>query len=299
MGLDYNTTKFILFASRLDGVDFSETITLGRQSFGIHRKDLTYLFGKFNLPITKNALGQFYRSGDVKVGKVCYAEDFLTYLGAKKVDSLDASDYEGASIKHDMNDPIDVKYKRNYTMVIDGGALEHIFNLPIAIQNCVNLLKKGGHFISVAPANNFCGHGFYQFSPEIYFRVFGEKNGLRIRKILLSEVKSRKYWYEIPDPDVVGHRINLTNQVATYVMTLAEKISEDATIRTAPQQSDYEHISWKLADTERTNRRPYYGEIVKNLLPVSMMNFGVPAVSRLIGMVPRLRPNRNLKRLDI
>jgi len=42
-----------------------------------------------------------------------------------------------------------------YTTVIDGGSLEHVFNFPQAIANCMNMVAVGGHFIGLSPANNF------------------------------------------------------------------------------------------------------------------------------------------------
>ncbi len=45
----------------------------------------------------------------------------------------------------------------------------------------------GGHFISVTFANNFLGHGFHQFSPELYFRVFCPANGFEVESLMLCE----------------------------------------------------------------------------------------------------------------
>ena len=58
-------------------------------------------------------------------------------------------------------------------MVIDGGLLEHVFDFPTAIRNCMRMVRQGGHLILNLPVNNFPGHGFYRFSPELVFRVPG------------------------------------------------------------------------------------------------------------------------------
>ena len=55
--------------------------------------------------------------------------------------------------------------------MIDSGSLEHVFNISQALRNCLEMVESGGHFISIGPANNAMGHGFYQFSPELYFRI--------------------------------------------------------------------------------------------------------------------------------
>ena len=78
-----------------------------------------------------------------------------------------------------MNLPIGDDLKRKFSVVIDGGTLEHVFNFPVAIKNCMQMLDVGGHFFVHTMANNFMGHGFYQFSPELFYRVFSPENGFR------------------------------------------------------------------------------------------------------------------------
>jgi len=57
-----------------------------------------------------------------------YSEPFLKTLGAGEIDTFDASDYEGASQVWDMNLPISEDFKEKYSLMIDSGSLEHIFN---------------------------------------------------------------------------------------------------------------------------------------------------------------------------
>ena len=52
-----------------------------------------------------------------------------------------------------------------------------IFNFPVAIRNLMRMAKVGGQVFLTTPANNFCGHGFYQFSPELAYRIFALENG--------------------------------------------------------------------------------------------------------------------------
>ena len=55
----------------------------------------------------------------------------------------------------------------------------------------MEMVKRGGHFIGVTTLNNFCGHGFYQFSPELYYRVFAPGNGFEVVKMYVCEVAPR------------------------------------------------------------------------------------------------------------
>lgn len=286
MGLDYNTTKFILY-SKMRGVDFSDTLMLGRQCLYLHPKELDFLLRSFRMPAGEAALSRFYGAGDLAKGKFPYAEDVLRHIGAGRIMSLDASNYEGASVIHDMNTPVGESLHGAFSVVIDGGTLEHIYNLPVAIQNCMTMLRVGGHFISVAPANNFVGHGFYQFSPELFFRTFSQHNGFDVKDMFLCEVKARKLWYKHPDPAAVGGRLEFTNRGRLYILLLAEKISAEVPENILPAQSDYEHQLWTDKDETGLSRRLHTLGRVKSLLPLSVINRIVPLWSELKSVLRR------------
>ncbi|GHV03646.1 hypothetical protein AGMMS50229_03290 [Campylobacterota bacterium] len=41
----------------------------------------------------------------------------------------------------------------------------------------MELVKTGGHLILGTPIDNYYGHGFYQFSPELFFSLLDRDNG--------------------------------------------------------------------------------------------------------------------------
>ena len=57
--------------------------------------------------------------------------------------------------------------RERFSVVIDGGLLEHVFDFPTAIRNCMRMVRQGGHLILNLPVNNFPGHGFYKFGPGL------------------------------------------------------------------------------------------------------------------------------------
>jgi hypothetical protein len=91
--------------------------------------------------------------------------------------------------------------------VFDGGTLEHVFNFPTTIAGCLSLPKVGGHHIMTSPANNQMGHGFYQFSPDLFYRVFSPENGYELRALFLAPTYSEGQWFAINDPAKVGARV--------------------------------------------------------------------------------------------
>ena len=125
-----------------------------------------------------------------------YAEPLFRLLGAATIDSLDAADYEGCTIVHDLNIELPTALQASHTAVIDVGSLEDVFHFTTGLRSCMELVKPGGHFLSVTPTNGWMGHGFYQFSPEVFFRALDENNGFQLEKILFCEVGNGSRWYE-------------------------------------------------------------------------------------------------------
>jgi len=229
MGLDAPAVKW-LFGSKARGVDFSSLATLGRQGFFPETGALQSVFDQLSLGLDASA---FLRDSEG------YGEKFFQILGAEHVTSFDKSDYQVASTLHDLNTPIDASLKNRFSAVLDCGTIEHVFNFPQAIRNCMEMVKVGGHFIQITVANNFIGHGFYQFSPEVIFRVFSEANGFAVDAVVLHEMLAGGKWYRMRDSVGVGHRIELTTRSPSYLLTLAKKTADVPIFAAWPQQADY------------------------------------------------------------
>ena len=233
MGIDRYSLEFLIDV-RKSGVEFGNTITLGRQDLLVEYSAIEDIFQRYSIPYTEEIITNFYKTNNQ------FSEPLMEYIGAKNCQSIDFSDFENANIVHDLNRPIDDNLKYRFDTVIDGGTLEHVFNFPQAIKNCMEMLITGGHFISITPTNNFMGHGFYQFSPELFFRVLSEENGFLLKKIIFCEINSDNQWYEVLDPKVISTRVGTTSRFPCYLMLVAEKIAYSNDIFTVtPQQSDY------------------------------------------------------------
>jgi hypothetical protein len=228
VGLCSPSVKF-LCAARSLGVDFTRTVMIGRQRIVPDPTTLQRVFSVHG--ISQNA-EEFLRENR-------YAEPFFALLGAEKIDSLDCSDYEHASIVHDMNLPIPDGLRERFSAVHDGGTLEHIFNIPLAFKNCMEMVQIGGHFTQVNNANNFMGHGFWQFSPELLFGAFSAANGYQIEAVLLYEDKPRGAWYKVSNPDEVHSRVLLCNSSPTLILTVAKRVARTAIFTPPPYQTDY------------------------------------------------------------
>lgn len=239
MGFNIKTAE-LLFHAKKYNIDFNSVVTIGRQQLNGSYHLFQKLFSRYGVDTAD--------LDELITREKRYAEGFLRRLGAKKIDAIDASSYESASLIHDMNNPIPKKWKSKYSLVIDSGSLEHIFNFPQAIKNCMDMVQTGGHMIGITPANNFLGHGFYQFSPELFYRIFSLENGFKIKKMWLFFPELDSSVYEVKDPNDVGDRVSLRNNKETFLFYIAEKIAEKQVFSIFPQQSDYENIIWKSTD---------------------------------------------------
>lgn len=234
MGFDTNGASLLIRAKKLN-VNFERVLTIGRQGLHLSKEEMKNILSEVDI----------LYNYDERTITENYAEWFLKLLGAEVTDSLDISNHDGATIIHDLNIPISESHKSKYTLVIDGGSLEHVFNFPTAIKSCMELIENGGYYIGITPANNFFGHGFYQFSPELYFRIFSKQNGFKIIKMYFYNANKGATLYEILDPLEVKQRVTMINAFPSYLFVIAQRVKEKKIFEKTPQQSDYEEIIWK------------------------------------------------------
>jgi hypothetical protein len=246
VGLDHNGVRFLLQA-RASGVSFERTATLGRQSLDL---SLPLLARVLHNAGQRDAWSTARRLLTASNG---YADELFALLGCRELVAFDASPYEGAAVVHDFNQPLPREYYDRFTAVLDGGSLEHVFNFPTAIANLMRLPVLRGHYLGISPVNNFPGHGFYQFSPELFFRVLAPENGYSIRTMSLFEEGWMGGWKEVSDPATVRRRVTFVNRAPTYLAILAEKIADAVPFERSPLQSDYA-AEW--IDAARAPRGP-------------------------------------------
>ncbi len=284
MGIDLHTANFLLAARTYWGVSFRSTATIGHQHLHVAPDALRRLLGKFGIPPSQTLAELEAACGN-------FADPFFRYLGAEEIVSLDASEYENATVIHDMNLPILSELKRRFDVVYDGGSLEHIFNFPVAVRNCMELVRVDGHFLGANPTNNWCGHGFYQFSPELYFRVFSSDNGFVVDHAMLYDSAAR--WYEVEDPKEVRQRVLFASSLPVTLLVLARRTREVPLFSATPQQSDYS-IVWggeQLADSTPVHESAIK-EIVKQL--VAKIERHLPASEALFGRIRNYRYRRGV-----
>jgi hypothetical protein len=291
MGLEYYGAREALRARRSSGI--SSVATIGQLQQYLLRGQIRALCREFGLSEDADWTRRPFGS---------YGNDFLRAAGAS-VTVIDASPYEGADVVHDMNEPVDEALHEQFDQVIDGGSLEHIFRPDQALANEMRMVRVGGAAIVSAPANNLCGHGFYQFSPEFFFSAFSDASGFQVESALLLEcvypsvslVQPRRA-YRVRSPREVQDRVGVVSRRPLVLMVRAVKTRHLAEpFAQTPQQSDYE-AQWTSGESLSGRHfvpdfaLPALSAVAARAAPVLRdSRVGGPVVRRILGERERRR----------
>ena len=267
MGLDVKTVKFVLSGMDM-GMKVDSVCTIGRQTMFVAPAKLASLLSHHNR--CPNDFWDVYpwRSA------LAFADPFFSMLGSSRIDCMDNSDYEGANVIHDLNKPLPDSLAEQYDLVYDGGTLEHVFQFPTAFESLLRMVKPGGHLILEKPANGLCGHGFYQFSPELFFRAFGPQSGYELLRLYLS-VEGKVY--HVVDPVIVHGRVELRKSSASLLVHARKTGQFTGFSASPPQQSDY-LTAWESHDEQ--NSSPKADSKLKALLRQRLSPSAIEAISK-------------------
>jgi SAM-dependent methyltransferase len=258
MGMTTEIVRFLAQAGR-DGASFTRVLTLGRQHVGVSPERLRRVLEAHGFWPPKCGEAAF---APLMSDPLTRLEGFAKALGAASVLACDASAYEGADLVHDLNQPVPAEWHEQFDVVIDSGTLEHVFNFAVAIANCMRLVKLNGRLFFFTPANNLCGHGFYQFSPELFYRVLSPANGFEVERMWArTHTEAISNWFGISYPFLVngpayavldaaqaGQRVALGGGGPVMLFIQARKAARVEILKQAPQQSDYAAL-WQRAAT--------------------------------------------------
>jgi|LauGreDrversion4_2_1035121.scaffolds.fasta_scaffold51703_2 hypothetical protein len=172
MGINKTMAKYL--AKNKNILNFKGSLlTLGRQDIGVSYKELN------EIGIT-----------DVISDSYPTDQDFFKMLGFEKVDSLEHNLMDNATIAHDLNEPLPSELFSRFDWVLDGGTLEHCFNVKEFMFSMIKLLKPGGSILHINPSLGCSNHGLFNFQPTFYFSFY-RANKFQNSKCDLLEMQSK------------------------------------------------------------------------------------------------------------
>lgn len=252
MGINASDAKMLRLFMLALGCE-GRCLTLGRQDIEFGRDEWVDICRSLEIEKSADAVvGEYHRPVHYlsKPEEALCDQQFFADLGFKQLDSVDASNFEGADICFDLNQPGLVSLiDQPYDLIYESGTMEHVFHLPNYLANLVDSLKVGGLIVQRLPVNNYVDHGFYQISPTLlegYYRA--NKFKLEALQLIISEDprSNVSQWRPyIPGEFDTVNKDKLGKHYLS-VLVVARKTSE-STCAVIPQQRVYrQDLNWTL-----------------------------------------------------
>lgn len=171
--------KFVLPAQKATSTNHKRALSLGYPDLLVREEDMEDLFGEeISLALDYRAdSAQIAKWHNVDLGGIADSFSFFSALGFE-LDVVDITQARGREIILDMNHASPPDMHERYDLVIDGGTLEHCFNVAQAMENIATFVNHHGHILQSNPLSSF-NHGFYNFNPTFYYDFYS-KNGFEI-----------------------------------------------------------------------------------------------------------------------
>lgn len=121
-------------------------------------------------------------------------EHLFKMLGFDRVEAIDFYSNEKPTHIVDLNSPVPEAMCGKYDLVYDGGTAEHCFAASQVFCNALRLARVGGLVIHHLPMNNWVDHGFYQFSPTLFYDFYGANGCEDLRLIVHFSEAGKERW---------------------------------------------------------------------------------------------------------
>lgn len=182
---------------------------------------------------------------------------FLSLLGLETVQAMDCSDFEDAEIVADLNQPVTDDLQNRFDLIIDGGTVEHVFDVRQSLKNIAQMLKPGGRAVHITPTNNYVNHGFIQCSPTLFIDYYVANGFTDLQVYVVEEIwrRGRLEAFDVFrfDPDWQPARLTSSRPMA--VLFSAEKTPQ-STSDAVPTQWYYRQLYKTASDVAIAAQSP-------------------------------------------
>lgn len=186
MGINSTTMDLVLEAGKLAAKVFPgpiKVLSLGHQDILLSEEYMERAFGRelAKSLATRPDSDQVMKLHNTQlyggIERIPDTADLFAKLGMD-LTIFDFKQHTGQELVVDLNVPVEEKHLGAYHVIVDGGTLEHCFNVFQAMKNLSSMLAVGG---CVFHGNPMCmpNHGFYSFSPTFYYDYY-EHNGFEV-----------------------------------------------------------------------------------------------------------------------
>jgi len=170
-------------------------LTLGNQEIWASYDDLVAYFAENNIPFEKPGsitphTSRLFRE-DRYLSRIAdrfvHAKVLFEMLGMQEYFDMDKFASDSPAILHDLNIPVPKDLQEKFSLILDGGTIEHIFDVRQVMDNVLAMLKPGGCIVHICSFN--MDHGFYAMSPCFYFDFY-KANGFGDFSCFILQINS-------------------------------------------------------------------------------------------------------------
>jgi hypothetical protein len=198
---------------------------------------------------------------------------FFGLLGVEKVRAIDHSDFEGADIILDLNEPIPTDLVGTVEFLYGGSVLDNVFDPATYIKNVARLLAPGGRLIDVNIAS-FHLHPYLIASPAWYFDYFA-LNSFEDCKVyfILGGAVRHLYGLEIGPQDMIIGDFGSAGLGSPFaVVIIAEKGARSSWERVPLQDHYRDAAEWAVfrAQLDRFKNSARHYEVFSRPSPTDL-----------------------------
>lgn len=188
------------------GITLQHAVMIIREAQYRPLPDTVYLIGRQTIYLTADQVFEAFRrcrfmphtlevrfdkqTVGAKSSDQLYITDdtFFKMLGAKNVRYIDVSDYEGADIILNLNEPLPDQYAGIADFIFGGSVCDNIFDPATYISNMMRLLSVGGRYLAQEIASNH--YHPYVILPHAWFFDYFVLNNFADAKVYAFDIKN-------------------------------------------------------------------------------------------------------------
>jgi SAM-dependent methyltransferase len=184
-------------------------------------------------------------------------------LGVTDVRALDHSDYEGAEVLHDLNEPLPTRLESIADFIVDGSTIDNVFDPASALRNLAKLLRPGGRMLLLNALSNH--HEAYTIPSALWYLNYFVMNGFADCKVyIVLHYPTGTNVFCIDPNCLLDSKLRVLNFVSPHEMAcvvFAEK-GPNSTTDVCPSQGHYRSkADWRTYRQQlaaiKSNPRPH------------------------------------------
>ena len=299
MGIRFNTVRLLAETlKQLGDVSGKKLLTLGVQDCYFTYDEILQFLRRHGVPYhslnpgdIKETTGFKWAQGpEAQQYRDCiHQTTFFRLLGFKpeNICSLDASNYEGADIVHDLNAPVEESFYSRFDLIFDAGTIHYVFSVKDAFFNVGHMCKVGGAIINFNPID-YSDSGFVGLNADL-FRDFYLHNGFEAMELKYIAIpRHRRINEHYLEFSCESFSYSLQPYYTTSVYSVFRK-SEEKSLK-VPIQSFWESIYVRKA-MDHSSPHSMVRKILSVLLRDAVGSYFIPTIVTR-GLIERMRAKR-------